>query len=114
MDIIYHLVPAAYYDALDPRVEYVPFDYARDGFIHCTDAPAEMANVANRYYGTSAEPHYYIYIDKAKVRAPIRYDDAACLYSHIYGALNRDAIRAVRPARREADGSFLPPETLSN
>ncbi len=114
MDIIYHLVPAAYYDALDPRADYVPSDYARDGFIHCTDAPAEMANVANRYYGTNAEPHYYIYIDKARVRAPIRYDDAACLYSHIYGALNRDAIRAVRPARREADGSFLPPETLSN
>ncbi len=114
MDIIYHLVPVAYYEALDPQVDYVPSVYERDGFIHCTDTPGEMARVANRYYVTNPEPHYYLYIDRTKVRAPVRYDDAARLYSHIYGALNRDAICAVRPARRGADGTFLPPEELTN
>lgn len=56
--------------------------------------------------------HLYLYIDKARVHAPIRYDDAQARYPHIYGTLNRDAIVATQPARRQADGSFLPPEPM--
>ncbi len=112
MDITFHLVPKPYFDALNPQGDYVPQDFERDGFIHTTDAPDEMARVANRFYRANPEPHYYLYIDKALVRAPVRYDDPEHLYPHIYGALNRDAIVAVRPARRMADGAFMPPESL--
>ena len=112
MDITFHLVPQAYFDSLDPRADYAPRDFAREGFIHCTDGADEMARTANRFYQSNAEPHYYLYIDKARVRAPIRYDDAERLYPHIYGALNRDAIVATRPARRQADGTFLAPEQV--
>lgn len=112
MDITFHLVPQAYFDSLDPRADYAPRDFAREGFIHCTEGADEMARTANRFYQSNAEPHYYLYIDKARVRAPIRYDDAARLYPHIYGALNRDAIVAVRPARRQGDGIFLAPEQV--
>ncbi len=112
MDITFHLVPQAYFDSLDARADYAPRDFAREGFIHCTDGAEEMARTANRFYQSNPEPHYYLYIDKACVRAPIRYDDAARLYPHIYGALNRDAIAAVRPARRQRDGTFLAPEPV--
>lgn len=112
MDLTFHLVPKTYFDALDPHADYVPRDFAREGFIHCTDGADEMARTANRYYKANAQAHYYLCIDKARVRAPIRYDDAARVYPHIYGALNRDAIVAVRVARREADGTFLPPESF--
>ncbi len=112
MDITFHLVPQAYFDSLDPRADYAPRDFAREGFIHCTDGAEEMARTANRFYQSNPEPHYYLYIDKARVRAPIRYDDAARLYPHIYGALNRDAIVAVRQARRQRDGTFLAPEQV--
>ncbi len=114
MDLTFHLVPQEYFDALDPGVDYAPRDFARDGFIHCTDGADEMACTANRYYKANAETHSYLYIDKARVHAPIRYDDANRLYPHIYGALNRDAIVAVRAARRTADGTFLAPESLEN
>jgi uncharacterized protein (DUF952 family) len=114
MDITFHLVPQSYFDSLDPRADYTPRDFARDGFIHCTDGADEMARTANRYYQTDPEPHYYLFIDKACVHAPIRYEDAARVYPHIYGALNRDAIIAVRAARREANGTFLEPEQLQN
>jgi uncharacterized protein (DUF952 family) len=114
IDLTFHLVPKEYFDALDVGVDYTPGDFARDGFIHCTDGAEEMARTANRYYQLNAELHYYLYIDKARVHAPIRYDDAAQLYPHIYGALNRDAIIAVRAARRETDGTFLAPESLEN
>ncbi|MBI4785664.1 MAG: DUF952 domain-containing protein [Chloroflexi bacterium] len=114
MDLTFHLVPKRYYDALDAGADYVPRDFARDGFIHCTDAPDEMARVANAFYKADSEPHYYLYVDKMHVRAPVRYDDAARLYPHIYGALNRDAIIAVRLAYRQSDGTFLAPEPLED
>jgi uncharacterized protein (DUF952 family) len=114
MNLTFHLVSQEYFDALDAHADYVPHDFARDGFIHCTDDADEMARTANRYYKTNAGMHYYLYIDKTRVRAAIRYDDAARLYPHIYGALNRDAIVAVRAARRAADGTFLLPESLEN
>ncbi len=112
MNITFHLVSQNYFDALDPCADYTPLDFARGGFIHCTDGADEMKQVANALYKSNPEPQYYLYIDKTRVRAPIRYDDAAQKYPHIYGALNRDAMVAIRPARREADGSFLPPEHL--
>jgi len=114
MDLTFHLVPKEYFDALDPHVDYAPRDFARDGFIHCTDGADEMACTANRYYKSNAELHYYLYVDKTRVRAPMRYDDTNRLYPHIYGALNRDAIVAMCIARREADGTFLAPESLEN
>jgi uncharacterized protein (DUF952 family) len=112
MEITFHLVPKAYFDALDLARDYTPRDFAREGFIHCTDGAAEMARTANRYYQSNPEPFYYLTIDKARVRAPMRYDDAAKIYPHIYGALNRDAIIAIRPARRDANGIFLEPDEL--
>ena len=112
MDITFHLAPQSYFDSLDPRAEYTPREFARDGFIHCTDGADEMARTANRFYRANPELHYYLYIDKPRVRAPVRYEDERRVYPHIYGALNRDAIIAVRPARRDADGTFLVPEPL--
>lgn len=114
VEITFHLAPQSYFDSLDPRADYISRDFARDGFIHCTDGAAEMARTANRYYQSNPEPHCYLYIDKSRVRAPIRYDDAGRIYPHIYGALNRDAIIAVRVARREADDTFLEPEPLQS
>ncbi len=112
--ITYHLVERSFWESLDPGADYAPRDFAREGFIHCTDGAQEMARVANAFYLANTAPHLYVYIDKTRVRAPIRYDDAARCYPHIYGALNRDAIVAIRPARRRADGSYLPPEPIEN
>ncbi len=114
MDLTFHLVPKNYFDSLDASADYVPEAFAREGFIHCTDAPEEMARVANRFYKSEPPPHLYLYIDKERLRAPWRYDDAAKKYPHIYGPLNQDAILAVREAKRDAEKNFLPPEVLSN
>ena len=112
MNITYHLVPKSYYDSLDSTRAYAPRDFAREGFIHCTDGTAEMARTANRYYQAEPGVFYYLSIDKTRVHAPIRYDDTAKIYPHIYGTLNRDAIIAIRAVRRDASGSFLEPEEV--
>lgn len=111
--IAFHLVPRAYWEAQDPAQDYAPALFAREGFIHLTDDPAEMAAVASRYYHDEPGPHVYLYIDKARVRAPLRYDDPEHKYPHLYGPLNREAIVAVRPADRAPNGDFLPPPRLS-
>ncbi len=114
MNITYHLVPKAYFDSLDSTADYFPAAFRQDGFIHCTDSPEEMARVANLFYRSEPPPHLYLYIDRERVRAPVRYYDAESKYPHIYGGLNRDAIVAVRPAGRDAEGNFLPPPLLKD
>src|SRR5512138_946182 len=112
MPICFHLVPQGVWEREDAGPDYAPEAFARDGFIHTTDDRLEMAAVANRFYREEAGPHVYLYIDKTRVRAPIVYEDAERRYPHIYGALNRDAVIAVRPARRDQTGDYLPPESL--
>jgi len=110
--IIYHLVPKRYFERQDPGADYYPAPFEQDGFIHCTKTAAEMARVANRFYRAERGPHVYLYIDSRKVKAKIKYEDPDNKYPHIYGGLNRDAIVATRPARKDAEGNFLPPEAL--
>ena len=50
-----------------------------------------------------------LYIDQDRVTSPIRYDDPAEVFPHIYGPLNRDAILAVEDIGRAPDGTFLKP-----
>ena len=112
MSITFHIVPQAYFDTQDPNADYTPRDFAREGFIHCTDGAAEMALTANRYYRADPAPYYYLAIETARVIAPIKYEDARQIYPHIFGALNRDAIVSIQIARRNAEGAFLPPEEI--
>jgi uncharacterized protein (DUF952 family) len=107
----YHLVAAAYYRDCDAGAAYVPEAFAADGFIHCTDGAQNLADVANRYYRGDQRMYVALVIDKARVAAEIRYEDADGIYPHIYGPLNRDAIVSIVPLLREADGTFLPPVT---
>jgi glutathione S-transferase len=98
--------------AADGPEPYVPKAFAAEGFIHCTDGAEELARTANRYYRADPRTFVALVIDVRRVAPPVRYEDEAHIYPHIYGALNRDAIVAVVPVPRAADGSFLPPEPV--
>ena len=110
--VIYHLVPKRFYERQRKNAVYLPKPFAQEGFIHCTKRADEMARVANRFYKDERGPHLYLYIETKRVKAKIQYDDAAKQYPHIYGGLNHDAIVAVKPATRDANGNFLPPERI--
>jgi uncharacterized protein (DUF952 family) len=111
--LTYHGTPAAYFDSLDPREPYVPQDFERDGFIHCTDGERRLADVLSEFCAESVGDWLVLYIDSELVEAPVKYEDSARVFPHIYGPLNRDAIIAVRPIGRTADGRFLLPPRLS-
>lgn len=110
--LIYHIVPKRFFGRQLKNAVYLPKPFLQEGFIHCTKKRDEMGRVANRYYKGERGPHVYLYIETKKVNAKIRYDDAAKQYPHIYGGLNQDAIVAVKIARRDDKGNFLPPDKL--
>lgn len=109
-NITFHGTPTDYFDLLDPDEHYVSPDFAREGFIHCTDGEARLAETLTAYYRDSADEWLVLYIDKDRVSAPVRYEDEERVFPHIYGPLNRDAIEVVCPIMRAADGTFLPPQ----
>ncbi len=113
MKLTYHGTPKPYFDSLDPSAPYVPRDYAKDGFIHTTEGREALAMTLTRYYRDDRDPYVVLVIDKDRVAAPVRYDDQARIFPHIYGPLNRDAIVRVVDIARAADGTFFrPPEEL--
>jgi uncharacterized protein (DUF952 family) len=112
MRLAYHGTPKQYFDALDASKSYVPEPFAREGFIHTTEGREAVSITLTKYYKSSAEPWVVLYIDQDRVTSPIRFDDPAEVFPHIYGPLNRDAIVAVRDIGRAPDGTFLKPDEL--
>jgi uncharacterized protein (DUF952 family) len=110
--ITYHGTPKPYFDALDPLKPYVPEPFVREGFIHTTEGREAVSITLTKYYKSSVEPWVVLYIDQDRVTSPIRYEDPAEVFPHIYGPLNRDAIVAVRDIARADDGTFLKPALL--
>lgn len=105
--ITFHLVPREVWDARSSGSEYVPEACEADGFIHCTDGEQEVIAVGNRYYRGDRRAYVVLSIARARLTAPVKYEDPARNFPHIYGPLNLDAVVDVRPIRRAADGTFL-------
>lgn len=112
MRLTYHGTPAAYYDSLDHSQPYVPADFERDGFIHCTDGQRRLAETLSRYYADVPGEWLVLYVDLDLVTAEVKYDDPERVFPHIYGPLNRDAILTVKTISRMDDGRFLTPPPL--
>ena len=84
-----------------------------EGFIHCSEAHqvAEVANI--RFRGR--EDLVLLWIDPARVRAEIKYEDASDgsgKFPHIYGLINTDAVARVTDYK-EIAGSFPRPDSTS-
>ncbi len=105
--VTYHIVAQPYYEGTDPEQPYIPEAYAADGFIHCTDGIENLIATANRYYRDDVRPFVALVINVDAVTAPVRYEDDAGIYPHIYGALNRESIASALRMRRDADGTFV-------
>jgi uncharacterized protein (DUF952 family) len=107
-NIIYHLVPIDYWEAQPADRPYVPADFAREGFIHCTRGEEQVAIVANRYYRNDQREWLVLVLDEQALTSEIKYEPGhdGVLYPHIYGTLNREAIREVLHMSRESDGTF--------
>jgi uncharacterized protein (DUF952 family) len=103
----YHLTPAAVWEAQARAATYRPEGYDSEGFIHCTDGESHLLAVGDRYYRGDRRDYVVLSIARERITAPVKYEDPERNYPHIYGPLNTDAVVAVRPVVRDADGAFV-------
>lgn len=111
MPTVYHLAPAERWNTWPQNTPYLPAEYERDGFIHCTAGDDLMLRVANQYYRATPGEFVLLVIDTDRLSSPLRWeqppDGLAPEFPHIYGAIDRQAVIDVKQVRRAADGTFL-------
>ena len=104
----FHLSPREWWDAADPTKPLAAPSLADEGFIHCTTGRAEMVATANRHYRDDPRAFVILTIETDRLTSPVRVEDPARIYPHVFGPIDRAAIVAVTDAPRDGDGTFLP------
>ena len=107
MPLTFHLTPEPVWVEHRSLNEYRPEGFDDEGFIHGTDGEALVLEVANRYYKDDPRPFLLLEVDLDRVSAPTIYEDDERNYPHIYGPVERDAVRRVCQVERAADGTFI-------
>lgn len=120
-NLILHIVPANYFNAQPAHQPYLPEAFPADGFIHCTQQPEVMLQIAKRFYKNVTGDVLVLVIDADRITSEVKWESAshpdgtptqpgdanAILFPHIYGPLNREAITHIRVAVRDSAGNFL-------
>ena len=110
---IYHMVPTARWRDWPADQAYLPADYDKDGFVHCTAGDELMLKVANHFYTAVPGEFGLLIIETERLTSELKWesptpgDTLAPLFPHIYGPINRDAVVGVRTMQRDADGRFV-------
>lgn len=110
---------------LSGRSLYFPPTYNQDGFIHATAVPSLLIEVANHFYQDSRDDWICMEIDPQFLGCKVIYEGAAPvgnkaskfasdeeeegkpLFPHIYGGINKLAIRKVHKIVRDSTGKFV-------
>ena len=110
MSEIFHLAPAERWEAWSSTAEYLPEEYGKDSFIHCTAGDELMLRVANHFYRNTPGAYVLLVLETERLTSELRWeapgDGLAERFPHIYGPINRDAVIQVRSVQRSADGTF--------
>ena len=101
-----HLVPEVVWLAQELASRYLAESFSREGFIHCTDGDDLAIEVGNRYYRDDPRPYVVLEVDLDRLEARAVYEDDERRYPHVYGPIERHAVRLVRRVERAADGTF--------
>ena len=110
---IYHMVAVPRWQSWPVDTDYLPAEYANDGFVHCTAGDELMVAVANRFYRNVAGEFMVLVIDTTRLTSPLLWeapqpgDTLAPLFPHIYGPITAAAIIGTKVMHRAPDGTFL-------
>lgn len=92
------------------RVSTLGRTLEEEGFIHCS-RPEQVGPTLRRFYDGVSEPVALLTIDPGRLAAPVVEEEAPGTgetFPHVYGAIPVDAVTAVVPLRRGADGEWGP------
>lgn len=84
----------------------------QQGFIHCS-LRHQMRGPAEYLYGEVDEDLVMLVIDSDRLTAPVRFEPGEPggeEYPHVYGPLPVDAVVAIVPVGRDADGRLILPQ----
>ncbi|GMH70534.1 hypothetical protein TrRE_jg59 [Triparma retinervis] len=123
---LYHLVLASSWSSVPPGGLYYPPTYNQDGFTHLTEEPALLVGVGNLFY-KKPESAVWVCLEidggrlgeglvvKYEPAAPVGGDEGegegggeeGTLFPHLYGGVEKDAVRRVMEVKRLEDGTFV-------
>jgi len=106
MHSTFHLVPRDVWLAADPAEPYTAGSLQTEGFIHCTDGPEQLIRTANRHYRDDPRDFLVLSVDLDAAGSPWRIDDAAQIYPHVFGPIDRAAILDAALLERDREGTF--------
>lgn len=107
--IIFHLLPAALWQAQLVDEPYRADSLATEGFIHCTREPERLVVVANAFYRQIPGPFLILCIETERLTTAVRWEAAdGHLFPHVYGPIDWAAIVDVIAFPRNPNGEFLP------
>lgn len=89
--IVFHIAESTAWNACDAA--YIPSEFARDGFVHCSRWE-QLFGVARARFAGRADL-IVLEIDVSRVDAPVRYEDLSGegeVFPHIYGPLPTEAV----------------------
>jgi uncharacterized protein (DUF952 family) len=79
---------------------------ADEGFIHLSATPDQVAWVANRFYRNVVDLVALV-VDEHLLTATVQYASTPDgIFPHLYGPLDREAIVAIAPLRRDAQDNW--------
>ena len=125
---IYHLTPAGEYHGQPDEAAYQPASFAEEGFVHCTAGATMLLEVANAFFAGLIGELLVLEIDPSRLAAPLKFEppippagssdsretafnpDPDTLFPHIYGPLNRQAIKRIFALQRDPAGRWRMPE----
>ena len=117
MAIVLHLMPRSEWQRLSPAEPVTNPSLAGEGFIHCTDDPGVMLQVANAFYASLPGDFVVLHIDVDRLTAECVWEAPAHLaggatsfapqFPHVYGPIDRAAVIHVQAVRRDGSGAFV-------
>ena len=117
MSTVVHLLSLADWEQFGPADAVTNPSLEREGFIHCTDDPAVLIQIANAFYCAADGAFVVLHVDSDRLTSRCVWEEPAHVdgsagpsfaptFPHIYGPIDRDAIVAVQPLQRDEAGRF--------
>ena len=115
--IVLHLMPRDAWQRLRPGEPITNPSLETEGFIHCTDDPGVLLQVANAFYRASPGEFVVLHVAVADLTSACIWEAPADIngssesfaasFPHIYGPIDREAVVGVEAVLRDANGVFV-------
>ncbi len=105
--LIYHITEQSTWNQAIRDKIYLPQDFMREGFIHCSTRE-QVLNTANRFYANDTNL-VLLQIDTNRLQSHIQEENlegGAEKFPHIYGPINLDAVTQAAAFEKGEDGKF--------